>query len=36
MKCYECGMSYAVWEACEEPCESSGDCHDWEQGLDEE
>jgi hypothetical protein len=35
MKCYECGMKYTVWELCEEPCEGSGDCHDWEEGEED-
>lgn len=36
MKCEECGMSYELWEMTEEPCEGSGDCHDWEGSLDDD
>jgi hypothetical protein len=34
-KCEVCGITWDLWLACEEPCETS-ECHDWEDSMDDD
>ena len=36
LQCAGCGIGYSFWVMTEEPCEDSGDCHDWEDSPNDE